>query len=104
MASPTFTFIKGSTFSANCTYTPDAGWPTDLTDVSIYSKVRDARGYEHTLIFTLTSPTTFTLFYGNTQSWFSGVGFWDLLFIKNGIAYYSQVVNINVLENVTPNS
>lgn len=104
MATPSFTFIKGSTFSANCTYVPEPGWPTDLTGVTVASRIRDARGYEHTLTFTLTSPTTFTLYYGNTQSWFAGVAFWDLLFINNGIAYYSQVVNINILENVTPNS
>lgn len=32
MATPSFTFVKGSTFSANCTYVPEAGWQLYQSD------------------------------------------------------------------------
>jgi hypothetical protein len=100
---PNFSFTRGSTFSANCVYTPDAGGPPDLDGVTIQSRVRDARGYQHTLTTTVTSSTTFVLSYDNTEDWYAGTAFWDILFINNGVAFYSQTVNINVVNNVTPN-
>lgn len=105
MASPTFSFTKGSTLSIGGVYAqsnPSA--PANLDGVDLYCTLRDARGYEHPLTVTILSSTTFTLFDANTEDWHWGVGFMDILFVKNGVAIYSEVVNVIILNNVTKNT
>jgi hypothetical protein len=44
------------------------------------------------------------LFYANTEGWHWGMGFMDLLFVKNGVAIYSETINVIILNNVTKNT
>jgi hypothetical protein len=43
------------------------------------------------------------MFYANTQDWNWGTGFMDILFVTNGVAIYSETINIGILNNVTRN-
>lgn len=105
MATPTFSFTKGSTLSIGGVYTQSSpSAPVNLDGVDLYCTLRDARGYEHPLTVTVTSSTDFTLFYANTQDWHWGVGFMDILFVTNGVAIYSETINVIILNNVTKNS
>lgn len=104
MATPTFSFTKGSTLSIGGVYTQSSpSAPADLTGVDLYTTIRDARGYEYPLTVTVVSPTEFTLFYANTEAWHWGIGFMDLLFVKNGVAIYSETINVTIINNVTKN-
>jgi len=98
-----FDFKKGSSFGANCVYTPDAGGPTDLTGVTIVSSVRDSRGFAYNLTVNVIDATHFSLICYNTQPWYPGTAFWDIQFSINGTVFYSDTVLINVLNNVTVN-
>lgn len=105
MATPTFSFTKGSTLTIEGVYTqstPSA--PANLDGVDLYCTLRDSRLYEHTLTVTKVNSTTFTLFYANTEDWHWGMGFMDILFVSNGVAIYSETINVIILNNVTKNT
>ena len=44
------------------------------------------------------------MFYANTQDWHWGTAFMDMVFVKNGVAIYSEVINVVILNNVTKNT
>jgi|APGre2960657404_1045060.scaffolds.fasta_scaffold01910_9 hypothetical protein len=105
MATPTFSFTKGSTLTIEGVYTqstPSA--PANLDGVDLYCTLRDSRLYEYPLTVTKLNSTDFTLFYANTEGWHWGMGFMDLLFVKNGVAIYSETINVIILNNVTKNT
>jgi hypothetical protein len=104
MATPTFSFTKGSTLTVEGVYTQSSpSAPANLDGIDLYATVRDARGYEYTLTVTKVNSTNFTLFYANTEDWHWGTGFMDMLFVSNGIAIYSETINVVILNNVTKN-
>ena len=104
MATPTFSFTRGSTLTITGVYTQSSpSAPANLDGIDLYCSIRDARGYEYPLEVTKTSSTQFTMFYANTQEWHYGIGFMDMVFVANGVAIYSETVNVNILQNVTKN-
>lgn len=104
MATPTFSFTKGSSLTITGVYTQSSpSAPATLEGCDIYCAFRDARGYEYPIPVTIVDSVTFTLFFANTQEWHWGMGFMDLLFVKNGVAIYSETINANILQNVTKN-
>ena len=105
MATPSFSFTRGSSLTITGVYTQSSpSAPANLDGCDIYSSFRDARDYEYPIPVTIVNSTTFTMFVGNTQDWNWGVGFMDLLFVKNGVAIYSETINAKVLQNVTKNT
>lgn len=105
MATPTFSFTKGDTLNLECVYTQSSpSAPANLDGYALYSSFRDARGYIHTLTVTIVNPTHFTIFFANTEDWYPGYGFMDILFVLNGVAVHSETINAQVLNNVTPNT
>jgi hypothetical protein len=105
MATPTFSFTKGSTLTITGVYTQSSpSAPANLNGIDLYATVRDQRGYEYPLTVTKSSSTEFAMFYANTQDWNWGTGFMDILFVSNGVAIYSETINIGILNNVTRNS
>ena len=101
---PNFSFTKGSTLTISGVYTQSSGEaPPNLDGIDIYCSVRDQRGYEYTLEVTKNSSTEFSMLYANTQDWNWGTGFMDILFVSNGVAIYSETINIGILNNVTRN-
>jgi len=104
MATPTFSFTKGSTLTIGGVYTQSSpAAPANLDGIDLYATIRDSRLYEHTLTVTKTSPTEFNMFYANTEDWHWGMGFMDILFVSNGVAIYSETINVVILNNVTKN-
>jgi hypothetical protein len=104
MATPTFSFTKGSTLTISGVYTQSSpSAPANLDGIDLYCTIRDSRGYEHPLDVTKTSSTEFSMFYANTEEWHWGVGFMDMVFVTNGVAIYSETVNVVILNNVTKN-
>ena len=94
-------FKRSSTFGATVTYTPETGWPTDLTGVTITSSIRDSRNTLFDFTVVLTSPTTFTVTADNTDKWAVGTAFWDIRFDWGTISL-SQTALLNIVNNVTP--
>jgi hypothetical protein len=104
MATPTFSFTRGSTLTISGVYTQSSGEaPPNLDGIDIYCTVRDQRGYEYPLAVTKDSSTEFSMYYANTQEWHPGTGFMDMVFVANGLAIYSETVNVIILQNVTKN-
>lgn len=104
MATPTFSFTKGSTLTIGGVYTQSSpAAPANLDGIDLYCTVRDSRGYEYPLTVTTVSSTEFNLFYANTEDWHWGMGFMDMLFVSNGVAIYSETINVVILNNVTKN-
>jgi hypothetical protein len=101
MASQVITFKRATTFGASCTYTPEAGGPTNLDGVTVTSDIRDANRKVYTTTVTKTSPTTFTVYYGDTSVWAVGTAYWDLKFSQNGIVFFSDTVLMDIINNVT---
>ena len=105
MASPTFGFTKGATLTVGGVYTQSSpSAPADLDGVDLYCTLRDSREYTYPLTVTKTSSTEFTMFYANTEAWHWGTAFMDMVFVKNGVAIYSEVINVVILNNVTKNT
>ena len=104
MATPTFSFTKGSTLAIGGVYTQSSpSAPANLNGIDLYAAIRDARGYEYTLTVTKESSTEFSIYYANTEDWHWGVGFMDMVFVSNGQAIYSETINVVILNNVTKN-
>jgi hypothetical protein len=101
MASQVITYKRASTFGATCTYTPESGGPANLDGLTITSDIRDANNRIYSCTVTVTSPTTFTVFYGDTAGWALGSAYWDIRFTNNGIIFFSDTVILNVINNVT---
>jgi hypothetical protein len=95
-------FKRSSTFGAVVTYTPETGWPTNLTGVTITSNIRDSRNSLFDFTVVVTSPTTFnvTMDAAVTEKWAVGTAFWDIRFDWGTISL-SQTALINVVNNVT---
>lgn len=96
-------FKQGQTFAGVATYTPETGWPANLTGVTIYSALLDARNKKHYFTITVQSPTQFTMFYENTQDWNPGTAYWDIQFSLADVVFYSETIRIAITPNVTPN-
>lgn len=104
MATPTFSFTKGSTLTIGGVYTQSSpSAPANLDGIDLYAAIRDARGYEYPLTVTKESSTEFSIYYANTENWHWGVGFMDMVFVSNGQAIYSETINVVILNNVTKN-
>lgn len=96
-------FKQGQSFIGTATYTPEAGWPANLSGVTIYSALLDARNKKHYFTVEIQSPTVFTMAYPNTQDWNHGTAYWDIQFIQGNTVFYSETIRLNILPNVTPN-
>ena len=101
MASQVINWKRASTFGATVTYTPETGWPTNLTGVTVTSDIRDANRKLYTCTVVITSPTTFTVTNSSTDLWAVGSAYWDIRFTKDGTVFFSDTVVINVIDNVT---
>jgi hypothetical protein len=96
-------FKRSATFGATVTYTPETGWPNDLTGVTITSSIRDSRGSLFNFVVVVTSPTTFTVTSDETEKWSVGTAFWDIRFDWGTISL-SQTALLNIVNNVTPSN
>lgn len=104
MSCTQYQFKKGVTFSGVGTYATEAGWPADLTGVTIVTALRDSRSNLYYFDVEITSSTTFTVYYNKTEDWHSGTAYWDIKFYENTTdVFYSATVRIEILPNVTPN-
>lgn len=103
MSCTTHEFKQGQSFAGVAYYTPEAGWPANLTGVTIHSALLDARNKKHYFTIAVQSPTQFTMSYENTQDWNHGTAYWDIQFIQGDVTFYSETIRIAILPNVTPN-
>lgn len=95
-------FKKGQTFNAVATYTPEEGWPTDLSGVTILTSLKDSRGLLFPFDVTLDSTTQFTARSDETEKWHAGTAYWDIRFTKDDVVFYSDTVLLTIIPNVTP--
>jgi hypothetical protein len=97
-------FKRGQTFNGAATYTPEAGWPTDLSGVTVITALRDQRNQLHYFDVTMTDATHFTVRSDATESWHTGTAYWDIKFSTGEVVFYSETILLNILPNVTPNN
>jgi len=97
------TFKRGSTFSADVTYTPDTGGPSTITNVTISSTIIAADGSEYPCAITKAqNGLSFVIRYNSsTSDWCLGSARWDIKFINSGVVFYSETLRLNVIDQVT---
>lgn len=99
-----YNFYRGTTFFAEVTYVPEAGWPATLEGVDIYSDFLDSRNQRYKLTIEKNVDNLhFTCRFDTTQDWYPGTAYWDILFINNDVAFYSGQSVWRIQPNVTPN-
>jgi hypothetical protein len=104
MSCPDITdFKKGQTFVGVAVYTPETGWPADLSGVTIQTALRDQRTHLHYFNVTVDSPTQFTARSDETEKWAPGTAYMDIKFSQGDVVFYSSTHLLNIIPNVTPN-
>jgi len=104
MSCTTHEFKRGETFNGVATYTPEAGWPADLTGVTVVTALRDSRNQLHYFDVTMTDSTHFTVRSDTTEKWHTGTAYWDIKFSEGGVVFYSETILLIIIPNVTPNN
>ena len=96
-------FKRGATFSAQITITP-TGSLTNLVGVAIQSSVLDTHGLAYPLTVTIPSSSglVFPLRGDNTYRWHLGPATWDIKFIRDGVVFYSDTIELNIVKPATP--
>jgi hypothetical protein len=96
-------FKRGGTFSAEITITP-TGSLTNLVGVAIQSSVLDSRSLPYALQVSIPDQNglVFSLRGDNTKSWNLGPAIWDIKFIRDGVVFYSDTIELNIVKPATP--
>ena len=95
---------KGTTFNAVVTYTPETGWPANLLGYNVLSSVMDSRGVKYALNVTVANNgLSFTCNFPNTDKWHPGTANCDVIWTNGTISFGSNIQQLNVINNITPN-
>lgn len=100
-----FIHKRGMTFTGTITYTPAEGGEPNLLGTDITSYVLDAAGKRHELAVTLSESglvVTCVGSYSVTELWAVGLARWDLRVEEGGVAIYTDTVDFDVVERITP--
>lgn len=96
-------FKRGGTFSAEITITP-SGSMTNLVGVAIQSSVLDSHAYAWPLQVSIPDENglVFSIRGDNTKLWPLGAATWDVKFIRDGVVFYSDTIELNIVRPATP--
>ena len=103
MSSTSVTFKRGTTFAGTCTYTPDAGGPSTITNVTITSDIitTDGSVYPCTITKAVDGLSFVARYNGSSAAWSLGTARWDIKFINSGAVFYSETMRLNIIDQVT---
>jgi hypothetical protein len=103
MSTTSVTFKRGTSFAGTCTYTPDAGGPSTITNVTITSDIITSDGSIYpTTITKAGNGLSFVVRYtGDSGSWALGTARWDIKFINAGAVFFSETMRLNIIDQVT---
>ena len=103
MSTTSVTIKRGTSFAGTCTYTPDAGGPATITNVTITSDIITTDGSVYACTITKAgNGLSFTARYtGDSGKWSLGTARWDIKFINNGAVFYSETMRLNIIDQVT---
>lgn len=103
MASPTISWKRGSTFAAQVVYTPGAGDPATLEDVTVEISVMDHAQKRYPLTVTmLPGYMSFNIFYdGDSSEWAAGTAAIDYRCTLGDIVFYSTTARFIIEPQVT---
>ena len=101
--STSVTFKRGTSFAGTCTYTPDAGGPATITNVTISSDIITSDGTVYACTITKAQDgLSFVVAYtGSSANWSLGAARWDIKFINSGAVFYSDTMRLNIIDQVT---
>ena len=103
MASPTISWKRGSTWAAAVVYTPGAGDPADLSDVTIQSSVMDHMLRRYVLTVTKHDDNMgFDVYFdGDSSDWAPGTAAIDYRLTLGGTVFYSTTARFIVEAQIT---
>jgi hypothetical protein len=103
MSTTSVTFKRGTSFAATVTYTPDAGGPATITNVTITSTIITTDGTEYPCTITKAGSGLYFIvrYTGDSGSWALGTARWDIKFINAGATFYSETMRLNIIDQVT---
>jgi endonuclease YncB( thermonuclease family) len=101
--STSVTFKRGTSFAGTCTYTPDAGGPSTITDVTLASDIITSDGtvYPCTITKAIDGLSFVVRYTGSSANWSLGSARWDIKFINAGAVFYSETMRLNIIDQVT---
>jgi hypothetical protein len=98
-------FKRGSTFKATVSYVPGVTDPADLSSTTVTSDVRDKNGklYVGTVVKAMDNLSfTVTIADTVTTNWPIAFAEWDVKFSYAGVIFYTDTVNLDVSDHITP--
>jgi hypothetical protein len=103
MSTTSVTFKRGTSFAGTCTYTPDAGGPATITNVTITSDIitTDGSVYACTITKAGNGLSFVARYTGSSANWSLGTARWDIKFINSGAVFYSETMRLNIIDQVT---
>ena len=99
-----FTFKRGSSFSATVTYTPAVGGLANLIGATITSSIKDANGVTDNLVTSLNGAglvITTTRDEVYTAEWHTGEAKWDIRVSIGGTVFYSETIEFLIVPEIT---
>ena len=96
-------FKRGTTFAGTCSYTPDAGGPSNLTSTTIQSDIILSDGQVVPMTITKAgNGLSFTAASSaSTANWALGTARWDIKFTYAGAVFFSDTMRLQVIDQVT---
>jgi hypothetical protein len=92
---------RTATYILRGVYTTKPGYPADLSGTTIACDVKLSDGqYEELDVQLDPDNVTFTLT-ANTLNWTTGVGQSDIKFVSNGLVWFTQTFEVEVVPNIT---
>jgi len=96
-------FKKGSTFNPQCTMEASGSLP-NLIGVTVTSSVKTSNNITHNAVVTIPNPSVLAFSVRIDDSLDFGIGLaqWDIKFVKDGIVFYTETIQLNIVKNITP--
>jgi hypothetical protein len=95
------THKQGQSLGWTVNYTPETGWPVNLSGVTITSTFIDSQGVSRTMTVVKNINNVDFTVSASTALWSIGVGNIDFKLTSGGSTWYTETVAINVVKHIT---
>jgi len=95
------THKQGQSLGWTALYTPETGWPANLSGVTITSTFIDSQGVLRSITVVKNVNNLEFTATANTSAWSIGVGNIDFKLTSGGSTWYTETIAINVVKHIT---